>query len=288
MSEGANEGPFTMRRLIILLTILALGLLVACGGGDDDSSDPDGSSSGDSGSSSSSDSSSSSLGGSKDSFCTPEYADAVFEGFDPLSDTDDLEDTIKEMNSLLDRWADDAPSEIRGDVRIIVDAMEGFFEILEENDFDFMAMALAAEDDPRLAALDSADFIAATNRLNEYCGYEDTGSSIGSATAPSDDGGSSSGGFTQGTLPEDFPENLIPPDSTIGVTGDFGVGIGAEFTSTATVDDIIDFYKDALGDPTLSSSDGTIWSVFDDDTALSVIVSGTDGAVEIIATVSSP
>lgn len=276
-----------MRRFITLFAILALGLVVACGGGDDDSSDSDGAS--DSGSSSSSGGSSS--GGSKDNFCTPEYADAVFEGFDPLSDTDDLEDAIKEMNSLLGRWADDAPSEIRSDVRIIVDAMEGFFEILEENDFDFMAMALSADpDDPRLASLDSAEFVAATDRLNEYCGYEDidTGSSIGSATAPSDDGGSSSGSFTTGTLPDDFPAPLVPPDSTIGVTGDFGVGIGAEFTSTATVDDIIDFYKKALGDPTLSSSEGTIWSTYQDGQAITVTVSGPDGAVEILATVSSP
>ena len=71
-----------MRRFITLFSILALGLLVACGGGDDDPKDSDGSSSSGSGSSSSS----SSSGGSKDNFCTPEYADAVFEGFDPLDD----------------------------------------------------------------------------------------------------------------------------------------------------------------------------------------------------------
>lgn len=286
-----------MRRLITLLTILALGLLVACGGGDDDSSDSDGasnsdgtSSGGTSSGSGNSGGSNSSSGGSKDNFCTPEYADAIFEGFDPLAGMDDLEDAVREMNNVLDRWADDAPSEIRSDVRIIVDAMEGFFEILEENDFDFIAMAFAAEDDPRVAALDSAEFTAAVDRLNEYCGYEDIdiGSSIGSATTPTADGGVTGGGFTIGTLPEDFPENLIPPDSTIGATGDFGVGIGAEFASTATINDIIDFYKDALGDPTLSSSDGTIWSVFEDDTALSVLVAGVDGDVEILVTSSTP
>jgi hypothetical protein len=255
-------------------------------GGDDDSSDSDSSS--DSGSSSSSGGSSSS--GSKDGFCTPEYADAVFEGFDPLSGTDDLEDEIKEMNKLLDRWADDAPSEIRDDVRIIVDTMHGFFEILEENDFDLMAMALSAEDDERLMALDSTAFNNATNRLNEYCGYEDITTDVdtGSSTTPSDDGGSTTGGFTQGTLPDDFPSPLIPPDSTIGIVGDFGVGTGAEFISTATVDDIIEFYKKALGDPTLSSSEGTLWSTSQDGQAITVTVSGSDGAVEIIATAATP
>ena len=83
-----------MRRLITLFAIVALGLVIACGGGDDDDSSEDTSSagSGDSTSSSSSDSSggpsdagSSSSGGSKDNFCTPEYADAIFEGFDPLT-----------------------------------------------------------------------------------------------------------------------------------------------------------------------------------------------------------
>lgn len=278
-----------MRHLITLLTILALGLIVACGGGDDDSSDSDGGSSSkpsDSGSSSSS-------GGSKDNFCTTEYADAVFEGFDPLSDADDLEDALKDMSGLLGRWADDAPSEIRSDVRIIVDAMEGFFEILEENDYDFMAMAFAAEDDPRLTALDSAEFTAATNRLNEYCGYEDIGTDLStdtdSTTTPSDDGGSTSGGFTDdGSLPEDFPSPLVPPDSTVEFAGDFGVGSGAEFSSTATLDDILDFYKKALGDPTLSSSEGTIWSTFQDGQAITVTVSGSDGAVDILATAATP
>jgi len=271
-----------MRRFISVFAVIALGLVIACGG-DDDSSDAGSSDDAASGGSSSS-------GGSKDNFCTPEYADAIFEGFDPLSDTDDLEEAVKQMNNVLDRWADDAPSEIRADVRIIVDAMEGFFEILEENDFDFIAMAFAAEDDPRVAALDSAEFAAATERLNEYCGYDDLdiGSTTGSPSTPTTDGGVTDGGFAEGTLPEDFPENLIPPDSTVGVSGDFGVGIGAEFNSTATLDDVLDFYKDVLGDPTLSSAEGTIWSVFDDDTAISVAVSGSDGDVEVIVTSASP
>lgn len=284
-----------IRRFTVFLGILALSLLIACGGGDDDSSNDADSSKPSDSSSSSSDSSSSgsssSSSGSKDNFCTPEYADAVFEGFDPLSDADDLEAELKEMNKLLDRWADDAPSEIRDDVRTIVDTMHGFFEILEENDFDFMAMAFAAEDDPRLAALDSAEFTAATNRLNEYCGYEDidVDSGSGSATAIPDSDGSSSGGFTNdGTLPEDFPAPLVPPDSTVEFAGDFGVGSGAEFSSTATVDDILDFYKKALGDPTLSSSEGTIWSTFQDGQAITVTVSGSDGAVEILATAATP
>ena len=276
-----------MRRLITLLAILTLGLVVACGGGDDDSS-ADSDSSGDSGNGGSS----SPSGSSKDNFCAPEYADAIFEDFDPTASLDDLEGQIGEMNELLDRWANDAPSEIRGDIRIIVDTMKGFFELLEENDFDFLAAAMSAADDPRLAALDSADFNAAVDHLNEYCGYDidsgiDTGA--GSSSAVPDSGSGSAGsGFTQGTLPEDFPENLIPPDSTIGVAGDFGIGAGAEFTSTATIKQVLDFYKDALGDPTLSSGSDTLWSVFEDNKAITVAVSGTDGDVEIIVTVATP
>ena len=201
------------------------------------------------------------------------------------------------MSTLLDRWANDAPSEIRSDVGIIVDTMKGFFELLEENDFDFMAVALAAEDDPRLAALDSTKFNAATDRLDEYCGYDieaavDTGSSSdsgsGSATAVSGSGSSATGGFTQGTRPEDFPETLIPPDSTIGAAGDFGVGSADEFTSTATLNDVIEFYKDELGDPMLSSSEGTLWSVIDGTKATSVTISGSDGDVQIVVTSSTP
>ncbi len=200
------------------------------------------------------------------------------------------------MSTLLDRWANDAPSEIRSDVGIIVDTMKGFFELLEENDFDFMAVALAAEDDPRLAALDSTKFNAAVDRLNEYCGYDiesavDTGSNSGSgtATAVSGSGSSAAGGFAQGTLPEGFPENLIPPDSTIGASGDFGVGSAVEFASTATLNDVIEFYKNELGDPMFSSpSNGTLWSVIDGTKATSVTISGSDGDVQIVVTSSTP
>ena len=277
-----------MRRLITLFAIVALGLVIACGGGDDDDSSEDTSSagSGDSTSSSSSDSSggpsdagSSSSGGSKDNFCTPEYTDAVFEGFDPLTDLDSLEAAVGELNNLLDRWADEAPSEISGDVGVIVDALRGFFEILEENDYDFMAIATSASDDPRFLALDSDAFQAATDRLSEYCGYD-----IDPPQAPGPDLSGrpgAPGGLPEGDLPDDFPEALIPPDSEIEFAGLVGPGLGAQFTSTATFDQVIAFYEDTLGDATVTSDESTIWSIFEDGALTTVTVLGTDGDVEI-------
>lgn len=270
-----------IRRFTWLLTALIVGLLIACGGSDDDSSESDATSSGDSGSTSSSatDDSNSSSSGSKDNFCTPEYTDAVFEGFDPLSDLDNLEAEVGEMNKLLDRWADDAPSEIRADVRVIVDAMHGFFEILAENEYDFMAIATSASTDPRFLALDSDAFQTATDRLSEYCGYDidppqASGPELsGSPGAP--------GGLPEGELPEDFPEALIPPASEIEFAGLVGPGIGAQFTSTASFDEVIAFYEEVLGDATVTSDESTIWSIFEDGALTTVTVLGTDGDVEI-------
>jgi len=196
-----------------------------------------------------------------------------------LTDLDNLEADVDELNKLLDRWADDAPSEIRGDVRVIVDALHGFFEILEENDFDFIAIATSASNDPRFLALDSDQFQAATDRLSEYCGYD-----IDPPQAPGPDLSGrpgAPGGLPDGELPDDFPEALIPPNSEIEFAGLVGPGIGAQLTSTATFDEVIAFYEDVLGDATVTSDESTIWSIFEDGALTTVTVLGTDGDVEI-------
>jgi hypothetical protein len=58
------------------------------------------------------------------------------------------------MCKLLDRWTNDSLSKIRRDVGVIVDTMKSFFELLKENDFDFMVMALPAEDNHPRAEVD--------------------------------------------------------------------------------------------------------------------------------------
>lgn len=277
-----------MRRITTLLAILVLSLLIACGDGDDDSSDSDASSStgsGDSTATSVPATTSSSSNSSKDNFCTPDNIDAVFDGFEATTDLADLEAQFSKMSDILDDWADDAPSEIRADAQIIVNSVRGLIEVSEENDYDLIAVALNAEDDPRILALDSDDFLTATDRLSEYCGY-DVAPPLDGPTLSLDPG--SPGDLGDGTLPDDFPEELIPPDSMVEFAGLIGPGIGAQFTSTATIDKILAFYEDVLGPPTVTSDESTIWSIFENNTLTTATIMGTDGDVEIGITISSP
>jgi len=146
-------------------------------------------------------------------------------------------------------------------------------------------MALAS---PRATAPSSTPPSTASTSTAATTSNPPWASTSGAATAVSGSSSSAPGGFAQGALPEDFPETLIPPDSTIGVAGDFGVGIAVEFTSTATLNTVIEFYKDELGNPMLSSSDGTLRSDIDGTKATSVTISGSDGDVEIIVTSATP
>ena len=148
----------------------------------------------------------------------------------------------------------------------------------KEHDYDFLAMAVAAESDPRFAALDSAEFNTASDRLAEYCGYDIEPPSTG--LLPSSGTGSGGGGITT-TLPDDFPPELVPPDSVVNFAGNSGPGLAAEFTSTASVEEILAFYEDVLGDVTVRDSESVIWSVFVDDSLKTVTVTGTDGEVSI-------
>jgi hypothetical protein len=103
------------------------------------------------------------------------------------------------MNELLDRWANDDDDD---------DAMHGFFEILEENDYDFMAIATSVSPDPRFLALDSEEFRTATDRLSEYRGYD-----VDPPQTPDPERSGRSGapvGLINGALTDDFPEKLIP------------------------------------------------------------------------------
>lgn len=279
-----------MRRITTLLAILVLSLLVACSGGDDDSSDGDSTATSVPATATASpaakpdDDKSSSI--SKDNFCAPDTTDAVFDGFDFTTDFDDIEAQAGEIDKLLDAWVSIAPDEIKGDVAVIVDAVKGLFELLDENEFDFIAVATNSSDDPRFTALGSPEFEAANDRLSEYCGY-DLGSDFDTGTAFPDNGGTVAR-LADGSLPDDFPEAFIPPDSEIEFAGLIGPGIGAQFTSTATLEEILAHYQDVLGDPTVTSDGTTIWSIFENNTLTTATIMGTDGAVEIGITISSP
>ena len=273
-----------MRRLLLLLGVLVLGLVVACGGGDDS-------------------------GGAKDKFCSPEETDAVFDELDFSGasaeiDYDAVRDALKD-------WEKSAPGEVKDDAKVVANGIRGLLELLEENDGNFLAMAMAAESDPRMQALDSEEFNAASDRLDEYCGYSigdfgDGGSSgsgssgsgstgsgstgSGSTGSGSSDSGSSSGGSSGSAgggfsgasgLPDDFPKELVPPKSELTFAGSIAGALTGEWTSTMTIEEVLAYYSDEFGDPMYVDSESALWSIVDGDKLISVNVSGSDGDLAI-------
>ena len=84
-----------------------------------------------------------------------------------------------------------------------------------------------------------------------------------------------------GGLPDDFPEELIPPDSEIEFAGNVGFGLTVQFTSSATIEEMVAYYEDALGAPTFVTNESATWSIIEADKLTTVTVTGTDGALEI-------
>lgn len=268
-----------MRRITLLLAVLTLGLVAACGGGDDGGSTGGPDKSGVSGGAAARGS------GSDSAFCSPASVDAVFDSLDFTTGLDDLEPQFRRLGDALDEWADRAPREIEDEIDVLVGALRGLIELLEEYDFNFLAIGASAENDPRFAALDSDEFQKASDRISEYCGYDIDSSSPDSAL-PSGGGGGAGGGFTAAALPDDFPEELVPPDSEIGFVGRFGPGLTVEFTSTATIEEIVAFYREAIGEPSLVDDESSFWSVFEADSVITVAVTGTDGDLEVVVVVA--
>jgi hypothetical protein len=183
----------------------------------------------------------------------------------------------------LDEWAGRAPAEIAGDVAVLARGMRGLIDLLEEYDFDLVALA-DAESEPRLQALEDPEFEAASLRVSQYCGLP-PGPSIGGVDSgpTGSTGGGSATGSDSSAVPDDFPRELVPPDSTVVVVGSAGFGFGptVEFTSTADTADVFAHYEEVLGAPTFVESGGTSWSFITDTGLVTISITGTDGAVAI-------
>ena len=279
-----------MHRFWLLIAALFVGLIVACGSGDDgdgaeggdgDSSEPAASGASSAGGGSDRDDSGGSRGSSSDGadsdFCSPEGAEAVFDGMD-FTTPGDLEAQLGGVSSALDAWVDNAPSDIRDDASVAAETMRGLIELLEEYDYGLLATMASAAGDPRFVALESSAFTEATNRISEYCGIE--------VEAPTVGGGAGDTPFNptfgEGELPEDFPDELVPPASEVGLTAVAGLGATIEFQSTGTLEEIKDFYNDVLGQPSFSDGESTVWLEFSASGGRTVPVIGSDGELLIV------
>lgn len=278
-----------MKRVVVVLSVLVL-VAAACGGGDDEpaatpaptateptaeaapttrAEEPSGDADAGAGSSS-------------------EFCGFITEVDDELNldvgatDAESLRALVEQTQDALDRAEGLAPSEIRGDVAVIADAYDGFASLLDEYDYDVMTAFLAAEDDPRLLALEAEELAAASSRIGQFCGVAlgvapDPGVPDVGAGGEDPDTGETGGGESQyGSV----PDVLVPPD----VVEALDMGNGAVlFRSGASFDEIVDFYTEVMGDAFFVNPDETsgVWQARIEGAVRSVTVGAGDGTIEI-------
>lgn len=130
--------------------------------------------------------------GSSSDFCR--FNDAINTGMDdldPLSmGPEDIQNAFRQIADNIDQAIGMAPGEIRSEVEILANGVEGFLEVLEEYDYDFFAIPEEMQDDPRLAAVNDPRYEEAIDRVNEFCGVEDEpDTDVGDVPEPPDDSG---------------------------------------------------------------------------------------------------
>jgi hypothetical protein len=203
--------------------------------------------------------------------------DASQSGLDDGFDSSVFRTAMEETVAGLERARDLAPSEIRDDVNMVLDTFLGFAELLEEYDYNFLAMGTAVEKDPRILALEQPEFIAATDRIGDFCGLDlNTG---GDDTEGPDDP-------PAGEPVDGLPELLVPPD----VTETFSLGGDSWIVSTTiTYDEAVAFYTEALGAPLFEDANEktALWNAQVGNRLTSVGLTDEDGTVQIISSILS-
>jgi hypothetical protein len=216
--------------------------------------------------------------GSTTDFCAyvgdlDESQEVIDDSFDP----DTFRASIEAALEALDRARDLAPAEIRNDVEVVAGTFEDFAELLEEYDYDLMAIAVGAPDDPRFLAFDGEEIVAASERIGAFCGI-DLDDGAGGDEPPS--GGASGDGGEAGGL----VDVLTPP----GVTETLDMGNDTIlFRSDASFGEVADFYLEAIGGALFVNDDeeSAVWRTDFEGVGITVNVSGQDGGVEILLAV---
>jgi hypothetical protein len=156
-----------MRKLVVLIAVLAM-FASACGGGGDDNVDGESGSDGD---------------GDGETLSADEWC-GFNEGVEDLNlfgasaDFNGLESSIQGFLDVVDEVEDRAPEEIKDDIAVMGEAMAEFDEVLSEVDYDFLALSEAD-----LAALDIPEVEQASENISRYAD-ENCG---GDASDPADD-----------------------------------------------------------------------------------------------------
>ncbi len=210
-----------------------------------------------------------------DDFCrfATDYAENV--DFSPMGMSPaDVESVLRSTNDAIGQAARVAPSEIKADVQMFADAYGGFIEVLDELGFNFLAFNDDMLDDPRLLALEDPALEEAGARISAYCGIDDF---IAAGPGTTSGTGGSGTGLPPVDLPEDFPTELVPPGGTAIVSLDIAGSKSVTFDVESSADDVIAYYSDVLGEPTveMNDPDGALWSAPYGGSTVNVVVSET-------------
>ncbi|MDJ0961557.1 MAG: hypothetical protein QNJ88_12940 [Acidimicrobiia bacterium] len=168
-----------------------------------------------------------------------------------------------------------APDDIRADVALFATAYGGFVEFLAENNFNFLAIAGTALDDPRLVALEDPALEEAGDRIEAYCGIENF---ITPNPAPPSSGGT--GGLPGASVPEDFPSVLEPPGGVVVANVNVAGAVSVTFDTPTSTDEVIEYYTDILGPPIQQLDDpkGALWTTTYEGVFLNLVVADVGGA----------
>jgi hypothetical protein len=112
------------------------------------------------------------------------------DGMNLFGGPDSVEEAFRQIAENIDQATSRAPAEIRDDVQILSEGVAGFIEVLEEYEFNFLAIPDdAVATDPRLAAVEDPAYEAAADRVNAYCGFEDDSGATADEPGTTDDEG---------------------------------------------------------------------------------------------------
>ena len=201
--------------------------------------------------------------GSTDNWCAQADEGDSFNVPD-LTSAADIEASATQYLAAIDQIVASAPSEIQADVAVIAEAARMFFSLLEEYDWDFLAIP---PDDERLTAFDDGGVEQASRNIAEYCGFD------------LDDPAAASG-FGSDPLPEAFPDEFVPP-GTVEFVADQGVA-GVIIGVDADFDDVVDHYVDLLGVERAPGVDSVILQgMYNGNTYVIVISEGTPVFVSV-------
>ena len=176
-------------------------------------------------------------------FCDDaENSDQLIDGFDFF--TTDVEAAVTQWVAAINEIEAQAPAEIAADVGVIANAAREFAALLAEADYQIVN--IDPEDD-RMAAFDDGSIDQAAENIAAWCGWELE------ALDGGDDGGDD-GLVVVGNdpIPEDLPEALVPPE--VAGADDNGAA-GLNIASSASIDEVLEYYEDLLGAPLSTDGD---------------------------------